>query len=110
MYHNEVKALQEAYSRVYEKLEYERDMDHPKTTRETKAWDPNQITTREPVKRPSTIKDKKSPKKMYPGKYQDSGGVVLGRKVRVKEELEATGLFTSEEIETIIDIIEGWQI
>ena len=106
MYHNEVKALQEAYSQVYEKLEYERDMDHPKTTRETKAGDPNQITTYKHPKRTSTIKDKKSPKKMYPGKYQDSGGVVLGRKVRVKEELEATGLFTSEEIETIIDIIE----
>ena len=45
MYHNEVKALQEAYSQVYEKMEYERDMDHPKTTRETKAGDPNQIRT-----------------------------------------------------------------
>jgi hypothetical protein len=95
MYHNEVKALQEAYSQVYEKMEYERDMDHPKTTRETKAGDPNQITTREPVKRPSTIKDKKSPKKMYPGKYQDSGGVVLGRKVRVKEELELDQMIES---------------
>ncbi len=75
----------EEIEEILEKMEYERDMDHPKTTRETKAGDPNQITTREPVKRPSTIKDKKSPKKMYPGKYQDSGGVVLGRKVRVDE-------------------------
>ena len=81
----------EEIEEILEKMEYERDMDHPKTTRETKAGDPNQITTREPVKRPSTIKDKKSPKKMYPGKYQDSGGVVLGRKVRVKEGLDPVG-------------------
>jgi len=81
----------EEIEEILEKMEYERDMDHPKTTRETKAGDPNQITTREPVKRPSTIKDKKSPKKMYPGKYQDSGGVVLGRKVRVKEALDPVG-------------------
>ena len=54
----------EEIEEILEKMEYERDMDHPKTTRETKAGDPNQITTREPVKRPSTIKDKKSPKKM----------------------------------------------
>ena len=81
----------EEIEEILEKMEYERDMDHPKTTRETKAGDPNQITTREPVKRPSTIKDKKSPKKMYPGKYQDSGGVVLGKKVRVGEALDPVG-------------------
>ena len=99
------KFTAEEIEKILEKMEYERDMDHPKTTRETKAGDPNQITTYKHPKRPSTIKDKKSPKKMYPGKYQDSGGVVLGRKVRVKEELEATGLFTSEEIEKIIEIM-----
>jgi hypothetical protein len=99
------KFTAEEIEKIIEKMEYERDMDHPKTTRETKAGDPNQITTYKHPKRPSTIKDKKSPKKMYPGKYQDSGGVVLGRKVRVKEELEATELFTSEEIEKIIEIM-----
>ena len=99
------KFTAEEIEKILEKMEYERDMDHPKTTRETKAGDPNQITTYKHPKRPSTIKDKKSPKKMYPGKYQDSGGVVLGRKVRVKEELEATELFTSEEIEKILEIM-----
>ena len=81
----------EEIEEILEKMEYERDMDHPKTTRETKAGDPNQITTYKHPKRPSTIKDKKSPKKMYPGKYQDSGGVVLGRKVRVGEALDPVG-------------------
>ena len=42
---------------------------------------------------------------MYPGKYQDSGGVVLGRKVRVKEDTGSNWTFQSEEIEKIIEIV-----